>query len=176
MIPEITPETPDAIMRNCVRVRSVLNTAASTAFVAPMPYSAPEPFSWKQYRDDDGKYHRDGCDYDDFRDFILQSVFDFCGCGALYCAAEFIRDGLQYFKTKEAITAKHQTAEDWSAICKELAAEEERVFGSRGSAMLFFYVLDSKDLTEHGGSVPGWLNEKGEALLEELTEFLKGEE
>lgn len=67
-------------------------------------------------------------------------------------------------------------SKEWKDACKRDNEEEQRVFGSGGAAMFFYYFLDTKDLTDHGGSVPGWLNEKGDALLDELTEFLENEE
>jgi len=38
-----------------------------------------------------------------------------------------------------------------------------------GVSDFLFYWLDHEDLTEHGGSVPGWLTKKGEGLLGALA-------
>ena len=66
----------------------------------------------------------------------------------------------------ELVWEDKQTYEEWSAA-------EKRLFGSSGAAYFVYYVLDEKELTEHGTSVPGWLTEKGLTLLQDLNEYLE---
>lgn len=43
-------------------------------------------------------------------------------------------------------------------------------FGGENPAYFFFYWASDRQLTEHGGAVPGWLTEKGKTLLADLKE------
>jgi hypothetical protein len=35
----------------------------------------------------------------------------------------------------------------------------------------YILVIDNKEFTEHGGSVPGWLSKTGKSLLHELNDI-----
>lgn len=93
--------------------------------------------------------------------------FEFCGCGLPESAAVYIRDGMQAFVDLWGViearpAAEHRAA--WQAFYAYWPDEGARYF--------FWYWLDSRRLTEHGGSVPGWLTDEGTDYLAALAEAL----
>lgn len=83
----------------------------------------------------------------------------FCGCGDNESALIYLKDCLELIKLK---TNDNLSYQDWKIKVAEVIPTE-------GSQYFMWYYLDSKGLTEHGGSVPGWLDIKGTQLLEDLT-------
>lgn len=97
-------------------------------------------------------------------DAVMQ-VMGFCGCGCVEDATAFITGGLKLLRDLQAkVWTKEETWEAWKARC-------DAHFGSTGSAYFFWYWLHKEGFTEHGGAVPGWLRDKGEALLRTLLEI-----
>jgi hypothetical protein len=84
----------------------------------------------------------------------------FCGCGKSDQALRYIKNGLEHIKKRSEI-------EDVNSI----EQSELAVFGQEGAATFFYYWADHERLIDHGSSVPGWLDEKGELLLQKLTEL-----
>lgn len=117
-------------------------------------------------KDSEGWYvSDDGCQHNAF-DYYMNGVFGFCGCGMPEDAMEFIRDGLQLVSDlKDKVWTDQITYAQW-------AENEMNLFGSRGQAYFFYYVLDSTGLTEHGGSVPGWLTDAGIDALHDIKIIL----
>lgn len=106
----------------------------------------------------DGMYVYDGCHYDTRADALLGGVLGFCLCGQPEEAGAFVARGLELI-------------EQWR---KRLPGHEQAClqhFGSAGAAMFFYYWADNQELTEHGGSVPGWLSFKGELCLQALKDI-----
>ena len=105
-----------------------------------------------KYRTDDGGYEdEDGVYSKTAREFLLESVLGWCGCGRPDDALLFVRDAL------------------WR-IDGHIPLELDT-----GPAYFVYYVLDEKGLTEHGVGVPGWLTDKGRKLLEDLNEWAEQE-
>jgi len=100
-------------------------------------------------------------------DYVLVELLDFCGCGRPEDAAEYIRDGLRLIAER---FEKPEKEFDFPAYSGNLTAH----FGSMGARYFFWYWCYDKGLTEHGGSVPGWLTPKGNALLAFLNEVSDG--
>lgn len=119
-----------------------------------------------KYKTASGEYvGPDDCSWENATDFLHGYVLDFCCCGSPEDALSFVRDALRSVANlKEKVWAKTQAYADWSQ-------ETDAKLGEAG-AWFMFYFLDSKRLTEHGGSVPGWLTPEGERLLEDLDELL----
>lgn len=95
----------------------------------------------------------------------IQESLGFCGCGQPETVLLFLKEVLELISDEPA---EGVTFDEWypGHRAKELA-----LFHSDGIAYFVWYVLADKDITEHGGSVPGWLTEKGEALLSRLREI-----
>lgn len=125
-----------------------------------------------QYRLESGEYKRpeDSYAYEDAVSFIVSGVLGFCGCGRPEDALVFLRDVLRHIQLLKAVDFSPDTPpgelsfQEWQ--------ERGRQIGSDGALYFAYYVLDKKGLTEHGGSVPGWLTPAGKELLQDLEELL----
>lgn len=119
-----------------------------------------------KYKQPDGSYiGPDCCTYRDAEDFLITGIMGFCGCGFPDQALQHIRDVLQLIhELKSLIWDNKLTTDQWYA-------RELKVFGSVGAAYFTYYVFDNLKLTEHGGSVPGWLTQKGIDLLNDINEL-----
>lgn len=123
-----------------------------------------------KYKKEDGYYDQNGCYYEDAESFIISSVLEFCGCGRPYAALEHVYKALQIVNDlKELVWENKITYQEWDERKKE-------VFANEGAEYFMWYFLDNKGLTEHGGSVPGWLTPKGIELLEDLEECFQENE
>lgn len=90
---------------------------------------------------------------------IIGQKLGFCGCGLPEDAIDYCYQGL---KRVESL-----------ALSK---SDFPNPFASEGEEYFFFYWLDKKGFTEHGGSVPGWLTEKGKDMIlaiEEAREYTR---
>ena len=108
----------------------------------------------------------DECQYDTASEYYQCEFFGLCGCGMPDENLEYIRDGLSLIdkRIKTEMTLE------------EVRAQEIAVFGNKNAAYFFYYWADKSELTEHGSSVPGWLTDKGEEVLEDLIQITKEEE
>lgn len=90
--------------------------------------------------------------------------FSFCGCGKPEDAVKHVHKALQLVsdRTELIIGDGSLSSEEWDKRNTEL-------FGSEGAMYFMWYWLENQELTEHGGSVPGWLTAKGEELLTRLN-------
>lgn len=121
-----------------------------------------------EFKEDDYYLYKDIA-YETPVDLYQMGVFDFCGCGSLEENLRYIRDGLQHISDlKEKVWP-----DDISYTYQDWEKDEERIFGSEMSAQFFYYWCDSKELTEHGGMIPGWLSPEGEEVLRDLSEICK---
>jgi len=106
-------------------------------------------------------------------DSELIEALGLCGCGDHESAFDFVRGGLQLIA--DVKLGPHYTRNagrfdpEFEKWCDDHSKREAAYFGSRGAMFFFYYWADDKGFTEHGGSVPGWLTEEGEAMLAKLT-------
>ena len=114
-----------------------------------------------KFKKEDGYYDQDKCYYEDAESFISTGVLGFCGCGMPDAVLEHVRKALQIVND---IGEKKLTYE-------QLEERKKEVFANKGAEYFMWYFLDNKKLTQHGGSVPGWLTKKGIELLADLTEL-----
>jgi len=115
-----------------------------------------------EFRTQDG-YVYNGETYEDANALIQCGFLKFCGCGAPEENLRYIRDGLQHIKdAEENRPAKREEHGEWF---KEWREKGVSLLGNRASRDFFFYWCDKEELTEHGGSIPGWLTDKGNKLL-----------
>lgn len=117
---------------------------------------------------DDGYYDECGCFYETAEDFYQTKVFGFCGCGHPNGNLEYVRDGLAHIGKERP---ENMGQEEHSRWFDQWVNEGLEIFGNEKSRYFFFYWCDTNELTEHGGSVPGWLTEKGKQALSDLREI-----
>ena len=120
-----------------------------------------------KYKKDNGWYEDPtGCNWEDAESFLQGYVLDFCGCGIPSENLKYIASVLQHIHNlKEQVYTKRISYEQWKQAGKELGTEQQLYFA--------YYFLDSKELTEHGSSVPGWLTDKGLEFLNDVNELYK---
>jgi hypothetical protein len=123
-----------------------------------------------KYKEEDGTYtDSEGCNYDDAETFIQCHVLGFCGCGGPEESLSYVRDCLRHIANLEIVRESKDGEYDAAYQAWEKAGVE-----LMGKAVYFTcYVLDQKQLTDHGVSVGGaWLTTKGKELLEDLDVIL----
>lgn len=110
----------------------------------------------RTYEDSDGIYYMNA-------EGLLGTYMDFCGCGIPEEALKFIRSALnQVNRLKEVVLEDKLTYKEWEQ-------ENKEIYFNAGIEYFTYYMLDNYGLIEHGGSVPGWLSEKGKILLHDLN-------
>ena len=120
-----------------------------------------------KYKKSDGTYEIDGLIYDTIEDALMMGVFGFCGCGMPWYTLAYIRDELENIKRyTEWINENHHITKDIPSPMENNNKEE-----NLGRSYFIWYWFDKMGYTDHGGSVPGWLTDEGESLLECLKEL-----
>ena len=102
-----------------------------------------------------------------YASYIFTDVLGFCACGMPDLTIVFIRDALQHVDNKRLKVWDNNdpySLSDWNEDGKKL-------FKSEVQEYFMYYWMDKEELTNHGGSVPGWLDPKGLQILEKLNEF-----
>lgn len=99
----------------------------------------------------------------------LGDVLGFCGCGRPEDALLYIRNLLRILNEDSPDSFGPGGREKWNEWYKNHRARIDTFFhNDSGAEYLAYYVLTDKDLLEHGGSVPGWLTQKGKDFLTDL--------
>jgi len=108
----------------------------------------------------------EGCHWDTAREMLLCSddFIGFCGCG-IDGDFEYVLGGLRLINRR--FDNDHDNLDAW---WKQHREAELKHFGHALSAQFFYKWADKAGLAEHGGSVPGWLTEKGKTLLRLMEE------
>jgi hypothetical protein len=115
-----------------------------------------------KYKAEDGVgFTHNDMDYHTEEDLIMSGMLGFCGCGNPDNCLKYILDVLTHIDK----SIKGMPNEEWHKQRQELFQ------GNEGAMYFIYYVLDEKEFTEHGGSVPGWLTEKGQHLKTLLEEY-----
>jgi hypothetical protein len=91
-----------------------------------------------------------------------ENLFDrlgFCGCGLPDEALKFIHDLLGWVDHRMNSKAPALQGEEWTNYCRMIDDGYDKVLADNkeGLRYMLFYFLDDKKITEHGGSVPGWI-------------------
>lgn len=116
---------------------------------------------------------------------FLHKKAGFCGCGQPNEAFEMLRDTLVLINELKVVVwsspDRSLARNDWNRRFSELIGSKDRT----GLACWWLYWIDHIGLTEHGGSVPGWLTPLGEKVMEamiavgetdeDVDQFLNGE-
>jgi hypothetical protein len=121
----------------------------------------------------DGIYKKGDSEYEDPVDFIQASILDFCCCGCAEDNLKYVRDVLEYI---DWIMKQPKGFDKWDGIYAEWIEKGKVLFSNEGAKYFAFYVMHTKGLTEHGGSVPGWLTVEGDELLRDLNELFPKDE
>lgn len=119
----------------------------------------------------------DGCSYTYPFDVLQVHEFGFCGCGLIGGALPYVRKGLRYISNRmqgSAADGLCPLAAFWVESENGDAVKQRRALGDEPSAYFFFWWADEKGYTDHGSCLPGWLTDKGKALLE-LLDLLAAE-
>ena len=113
------------------------------------------------YIDEKGLSHQDDVD-------AIGHKLGFCGCGNPESALAYIRDVLQLIN-EGATGHESEKFDDWYPIYRDRV--NAFFDNDRGLEYFTYYMLDDKDLLEHGSGVPGWLTELGEQILFDLEKM-----
>lgn len=126
--------------------------------------------SLKEY-EVDGQYfcETNGMKYDTAGEFIQNGLFGYCNCGAPEDHLEYVRQGLMLIKETSDLYRSGKPVH--SDVSKALRDKIQAHYGSAGAEYAQYYWFDYIGLTEHGGSVPGWLSPEGENMLNILNEW-----
>lgn len=119
--------------------------------------------SFDRFNSPDGQGFIDaqGCFYETADSVIQIGILGFCGCGCPDENVSFIGKVLRLIEYREKLTF-----EQWQSKVKE-------VLPSGDFEYFMWYWLDKEEYTEHGGSVPGWLTDKGKQLLSDIDHWEK---
>lgn len=91
----------------------------------------------------------------------LMDMSGWCGCGRMDGAYEFI---VEFMRLLQAQREKEWTPDSYKEReAAELALIDK--YKEDGLRYFVYYWLDSRGFTEHGGSVPGWIDSKGEEFI-----------
>lgn len=112
-----------------------------------------------KFKTPDGDYlDAEGTTFDTAEDLLCNMV-GYCGCGDPEAALKYLAKVLHYISIRFNIDPT------------ESEKLESLLFPVPGSMWHTYYMLDDKELTEHGSSVPGWLTDKGREIMEDIQEL-----
>ena len=109
-----------------------------------------------------GGYEYDEVLHEDLLLALHSGVLKFCGCGRPEESVRYVMEGLKILEYTFGMPY-----EDKRAL-------REEHFGIDGAEYFFYYVMDALELTEHGGSVPGWVTPEGKEFIRLAEIALKG--
>jgi hypothetical protein len=114
------------------------------------------------YKPGDPMVDEHGNEVESLEDYIHGTILGYCACGSPGSNLDYILHGLRLINEKPPKDFSENIWQEW------YPKHEERLkahFTKNGSEYFFYYWCDKEGLTEHGGSVPGWLDSDGERLL-----------
>ena len=118
-----------------------------------------------KYKQEDDSYIIDDVYHEDIENALTSGICNFCGCGNPKDALKYVGKVLRLIYTLQTDVWDNKLPyDDWSKL-------EKKLFPVKGSEYFAYYWLDNMELTEHGGSVPGWLVDKGIELMEDIEEL-----
>ena len=111
----------------------------------------------------------------------LKEQLGMCGCGRPEGAMKYILGAMLLLwdsqrKSDLLLTPSGGVTPEWEAHFEEYRKNVNEYFHSEGEndgiEYHMWYYLDDNGLTDHGGSVPGWLSEHGKEVMKRLCLFL----
>lgn len=98
---------------------------------------------------------------------------NFCGCGNPLGNLEWILEGMNLVDERMKPSPKPWGSPENRAWWEAIDAKELAHFGNERARDFFWYWLDDQEFTEHGGSIPGWLTQKGVKFRDELASAIR---
>lgn len=98
---------------------------------------------------------------DDLKSYLLERL-GFCGCGLPDDALTLIHDLLNYIEVfRSHPYTGHFPGAEWDAYCASDKDALQKVIDDNedGVKYCLFYLIADKNITNHGGSVPGWIED-----------------
>lgn len=114
-------------------------------------------------RTEDGAYIDDNdCQWDDLEGFLQGYILDFCLCGDPEINLSLIYDLLTFLKERSNIDDKTTGFENWLNLYRLREQFLIKYVKDNPKAFLnfFWYVMAKKNITEHGSSIPGWIDDE----------------
>lgn len=102
----------------------------------------------------------------------LCAKFNFCGCGDPEGALRYVLGALKLLKTQAELCSM-AADKDWHNNWEKMQAERLKYFQSSWAETFAWYMLTNLGMIKHGGSIPGWLTEKGERVVMMLETFFR---
>lgn len=119
-------------------------------------------------------YDDDGCEYDNLQSFLQTGILGFCGCGCPESNLLLIHDFLSLNEShRNQYRDFYSDIKDFNKLYNK-QKEEIKEFVCKNweeFAQFFWYAMDDKKITEHGTSIPGWINDDN--FLKALQEWRK---
>ena len=122
-----------------------------------------------KYKGPDGDYIYNATYYIDAESLLQCGVLQQCGCGNPEDNIRLVAKVLRHVHDRKMYVwdDNHKmTHEDWM--------EQGRKIGSDDVLKFIYYTIDEIELTEHGGSVPGWLTPLGIEFMEDVEALYGG--
>lgn len=111
---------------------------------------------------------------DDLMDFFSYEIVDLCGCGIPEYTYEIIRRTLTIRKDWQEDRIKYAEVQKRYKDDLYLDTEDKMQYGI---VQLILYLLDSREILEHGSSIGGcWLTKLGEMYLDVLNAWNEREQ
>ena len=130
-----------------------------------------------KYKQPDGWYKYEECDYEHPWEVIHIGMWGFCGCANPEVNIQHVRDGLNHV---DRMKRELWESPEWNTSPRKLIDkwhdDGSDIFGNDESEQFFYYWCDKMGYTEHGGCIPGWLTAEGLELLDDLNEIIESEE
>lgn len=104
----------------------------------------------------------------DHNEYIIETIFGWCGCGNPAAAGQYILAVLRRVKVRSDY--------DNRGSFEKVTDDDKQLQPFKGALEIMWYIMYQVELTEHVGSVPGWLTDKGTEVLEILEAYFKDQE
>lgn len=104
-----------------------------------------------------------GVSWSTLESYLQGSVLGFCCCGVPEYSLSIV------YKALSLLNSYRKDEIDYDSFSNGCLKQ----FGSQEITYFIWYTIDEMGLTEHGGSVPGWMTEKGKELLLDLGDYFK---
>lgn len=91
----------------------------------------------------------------------LHTRLGFCGCGMPKEALTLINDLLEYIDYRSQPYKGTFSGPEWTQHCKDARDALDKIISNNpdGVKYVLFYLIADKNITAHGGSVPGWIED-----------------
>ena len=124
----------------------------------------------KKYADPDGGYTYNGLYHGDEEGLLQCGILKQCGCGNPESNLRLVAKVLRHLNDCKQYVwddTHSMTFDDWVERGREIAPDDILNF--------IYYTIDEVELTEHGGSIPGWLTPLGHEFMEDVERLYKND-